>query len=248
MVPRDVERGAAPHRGPGVSATTASRPRAGTGTAASAAASRPPAHAGHRQRARRVEARDLAAHDRRPRDHRDEHARQLDVGAEDRLAGDDTRARRAAAGLPSVSQLGAWPQHDVLAAGTFSLPASSASSPKPSARPVGTWMTVWSLRDAVLRADLPALRRRGDEHHARGRARPGACPRRCRGCCSSRRCSGRRRLVAVGLQDLHARHVRAELVGDQHGQRAADALAHLRAVADDGHRAVRARRARTRSG
>jgi hypothetical protein len=45
-------------------------------------------------------------------------------------------------------------------------------------------------------------------------------------------------LVAVALDDADLRRIGAELVGEQHRQRAADALPHLGAVADDRDDAV----------
>ncbi len=103
----------------------------------------------------------------------------------------------------------------------------------------GSWTARSRATQVARRRPAEALGGRRDEHHARGGpTRAQGLVLAC-GCCASRRCSGRRTLGRRRACTTSTRRgIGAELVGDQHGQRAADALPHLGAVADDGDHAV----------
>ena len=105
---------------------------------------------------------------------------------------------------------------------------------------MGRWVTAWSRATQSSGRHVPSLRGRGDEHHARRRTH---APHVLVDAANAVRAVGvlvAVGLVAVGLDDLHARHLRAEFIRDQDRQRTADPLPHLRAVAHDGDDAVRA--------
>ena len=93
--------------------------------------------------------------------------------------------------------------------------------------------------NTVLGANVPPLGRSRDEHDARRSAHPAHVLVDATNAVRAVGVLVAVRLVTIGLHDLHACHLRAQFVGDQDRQRAPDALAHLRAVAHDGDRAVR---------
>ena len=92
--------------------------------------------------------------------------------------------------------------------------------------------------DEARRGHAPA--RGGGGHQHRARARPGHAHRHPEVAHAARavRVLVAVAHVAVALHDPHAAPVGAQLLGEHHRQRAADALAHLRAAAHDGDDAV----------
>ena len=103
---------------------------------------------------------------------------------------------------------------------------------------MGRRVTEWSRATQSSARTFHRFAAGGDEHHPRRRADAAHVLINAADAVRAVGVLVAIRLVAVGLDDLHARHLRAEFVCDQHRQRTTDALAHLRAVAHDGDRAV----------
>ena len=204
--------------------------------------------AGDRLRGAVVDRLDLAADHRRPRDHRILHARQLDIGAVDRLAGGDVvQVEDRHVALADVAELALvlerqrrggrvrvlLRRHLHLRHGLRRDRRSRACRPEPS------WMTSWLLALTSATSTPHCLaaasfsicaHRRADLAH---RLDVVAHAARAVGVLVAVL-----RLIARRLDDLHARPVGLHLVGDHHRQAGPRAGAHLGAVGDDRDRAV----------
>ena len=191
------------------------------------------AHPGRPLRGLRVEAGDLAAEDRAARDRGVEQPGHPDVDAVDRasvhLQG-RVGARQAPADEAEILRI---LQRRVLRhrlgrrlidqVSVGEAPAGRRMQDRPFLRPAGR---------AV---DAPGLSRRGDQHGA-GR-RPGLPHRFVLGA-HARASAGvlvAELRVGPGLLDAHARPVGVQLLCDDHRERGAHALAHLRLAGPDGH-------------
>jgi hypothetical protein len=184
----------------------------------------------------------------RPGDDGDQHAWYGDIGAVLGGAGDVGGAVDEGQGTADAAQLGARAEDHGVGLGDRELGGVGRELAEVEAAIAGL------MDDAVIGGaagggvDLPAAGGGGDQHHSRGRA--GAAHI----LVDAAHAVGAVGVliavlgVAVGLDDADAGHVGAELVGDEHGQRAADALAHLGALTGDRDEAVEARRGRRRWG
>ena len=196
-------------------------------------------HAGHLPRPRRVERSHLAAHHRRPGDHRREHPRQTHVGPVDRGPGHDRRRVDVRQRLAGAAEIARRAERDLGRIGereARGLPRQLAEAETPLARRVRDLVIV---RLALRSRHPPPPGRRRHQHHPRGGTE--AAERFVGVAADAGRAVGV--LVAVGgvpvgLGDVHAREVGPELVGHQRRKGAAHPLPHLRSRAGDRDQAV----------
>ncbi len=241
VVPADLQRPAALHRGPGVPADDGDAAQGiELGRSRASLDRDDPDDTRDLERIAVVVARDRAAVDRRARDDGVEHVGKPRVDAVLRLAGRDVAAvdqldlpLADVAELRGVLQTERLPGRDgLLGRGLGQGPVAEA----PARRPMHDLVV---LRLDLGHRHLPLGRRRRLQHGAGGRA---AAAHRIEEVARAARAVGV--LVAVALlvprrlDDLHALPVGLQLVGDDHRHPGPHALSHLGAVADDRHRAV----------
>ena len=198
------------------------------------------AHARHGQRLRVVEALDAAADDRRPRDHRRQHAGQPDVGAVGRLAGDEGGAVDERQRAAALHELGVRPQLDRLCVGHGQRRGGLGQLAEAGLLPRRGIVHRVVVDDQALGRNAPASRGRGAQHAARGRAGEAHHVVEVLDAVRAVGVLVAVARVGVALDDRDPREVGAELVGQHERQRRADALSHLGARADDRNDSVRA--------
>ncbi len=197
-------------------------------------------HTRNLERLRRIVARDLAAIDRRPCDHREGEPLRPRIDAVLRVPSGDIEA---------VDELNIVMADEAEFRGILELerrtlghrtrrgaPRQRAKAEAAAGRGVHDLIV---LRRQLRGRDLPAVGGLGFQHLPRGGA--DAAQRR-EMLAHAARAVGVLAAVAVlvaeRLLDLHARPVGLELVGDDHGEAGAHALTHLGAIAQQRHRAV----------
>ncbi len=232
-VPRHAERFAALEGGPGV---VRGHRHAGRNPALDRDDM---AHTGDRQGLARVEACDLAAHVGTPFHHRDEHAGHAHVDAVDRAAPHDRRtigalhARSYQTEIPGVLQ-----RRIARRRLSGRRPGQAAVAERPARRRVDHRTERGAAAGAI---DLPDLRRRCDQHRARGRSRQSQGAERPGAAAAAAGAQPDALEARAGhrLLEPHPARVHFQLLGQQDRESGAHPLSHLGARHPERDRVVR---------